>query len=430
VQRLWSIGVAIGLAVALRLVFIVVPGWELVDADETQYHSLAISMLEGQGYSNDGEPAAEWPPLYPIFLSVVYFVFGRSTAAVFFAQALLGAATVFGVYRLSLSIFEDEHVAVLSAFVLAGYPLLILLNKSLLSENLYVPLLIWHLCFLHQGLARNDGRHLTISAVLLGLTALTRTFIAPIVVAYVVMLPCMLSGRFVTRVKTTLGYTLVFVLTLLPWTARNYLAFDEFVPLTTSFGGTLYAGYSMADYIYGNSPVDAITKTSEYVEEQKGAAAANRYLVQESVKIIVEQPYRLPTLMVKKLAYFIMPFDYDILPRFPVGNNPGFNSPYVFLAPFFLIGGWQAYRARHLISPLLIVLGYTLVMCMLILGVPRYRLPVEPLIVLFASFAMASYWHHPNRRMIYSLSGAYLACTLLFGIYVAEVKAWIASLIT
>jgi 4-amino-4-deoxy-L-arabinose transferase-like glycosyltransferase len=406
-----------------------VPGWELVDADESQYHSLAVSMLDGQGYSKAGGPAAEWPPLYPILLSAVYFVAGRSAAPVYCAQALLGAATVYGVYRLSLSVFEDEHVAVLSAFVLSAYPLFIFLNKSLLSENLYVPLLIWHLYFLHQGLARNSRPHLGLSAVLLALTALTRSFIAPIVAAYAVMLPVVLPGRFASRARTTFAYALVFVLVLLPWTVRNYLAFDEFVPLTTSIGGTLYAGYSMSDYVYGNSPVDAITKASEYEEEQRGAVAANRLLVQESVKIIVEHPYRLPGLMVKKLAYFIMPFDYDILPRFPVGNNPGFNSPYVFLLPFFLIGVYQANRARYLISPLLIVLGYMLVMCILILGLPRYRLPVEPLIVLFASFAMASFWHHPNRRMIYSLSGAYLACNLLVGIYVAEVKAWIASLI-
>ena len=428
-QRLWSIWVAIGLAVVLRLVFIMVPGWELVDADEAQYHSLAISMLEGQGYSKGGEPAAEWPPLYPMFLSAVYFVFGRSAAAVFCAQALLGAATIYGVYRLSLSIFEDEPVAVLSAFVLAGYPLLILLNKSLLSENLYVPLLIWHLCFLHQGLARNDSRHLALSAVLLGLTALTRSFIAPIVVAYAVMLPVMLPSRFVSRAKTTLGYTLIFVLTLLPWMARNYVAFDEFVPLTTSFGGTLYAGYSMSDYVYGNSPVDEITRTSEFVEATEGAAATNRYLLRQTGRIIVEYPERLPGLMVKKLAYFVMPFDYDILPRYPAGDNPGFNSPYVFLFPFFLVGAWQAYRAGHLIAPLLTVMGYTLVISILILGLPRYRLPIEPVMVLFACFALASYRQHPKRRLIGALAGAYGVCTLLLGLNVASVKDWLTSLL-
>ncbi|HCV25646.1 MAG TPA: hypothetical protein DGN59_19485 [Candidatus Latescibacteria bacterium] len=418
---------ALGLAVVLRLMFIVVPGWESVDADESKYHSLATSILEGQGYSWGGAPDADWPPLYPIFLSAIYFVFGRGATAVYCFQALLGAATAYGVYRLSLSIFEDERGAALSAFVIAGYPLLIFLNKSLLSENLYVPLLIWHLYFLHQGLARNSPRHLTTSAALLGLTALTRSFIAPIVVTYGVMFLVILPGRFASRLRAGLSYAMVFGLMLLPWTIRNYIVFEELVPLTTSMGSTLYAGYSMSDYTYGNSPHDEVARVAGQVQQLEGRVAANRYLMQESLRIIAEHPSRVPALVAKKAAYFMMPFDYDILPRFPDGSNPGFNSPYVFFFPFFLVGVWQAYRARCLISPLLVVMGYTLVMCMLILGLPRYRLPVEPIMVLFACFALVSYWRHPNRRLVGGLAGAYGVCALLLGFYRAEMKEWLAS---
>jgi len=66
---------------------------QVLSGDEPGYSQLAIRILEGKEYRSDfllGFTNAR-PPMYPIFIAIIYFFTNNSILAVKVIQALLGA---------------------------------------------------------------------------------------------------------------------------------------------------------------------------------------------------------------------------------------------------------------------------------------------------------------------------------------------------
>ena len=86
-------------AFLLRLLFVIlVP----LDAGDTpEYDDYALNLLGGFGFSAN----IKRPPVYPLFLTVIYFFFGHNFLAVRVVQAVLDAATCVLVYLLGKKIF-------------------------------------------------------------------------------------------------------------------------------------------------------------------------------------------------------------------------------------------------------------------------------------------------------------------------------------
>src|SRR5262245_18474410 len=57
--------------------------------DALEYHNLALNMLAGKGYTLDGAQIVNRAPAYPVFLALVYAVFGQQPAVARIVQALL-----------------------------------------------------------------------------------------------------------------------------------------------------------------------------------------------------------------------------------------------------------------------------------------------------------------------------------------------------
>src|SRR6185436_931080 len=73
--------------------------------DAKQFHTLAINLLSGHGFSIDGNAFNAYrEPAYPIFLTCIYAIFGLvNVHAVFIAQLLLVGAVAYIAHR----VFED-----------------------------------------------------------------------------------------------------------------------------------------------------------------------------------------------------------------------------------------------------------------------------------------------------------------------------------
>ena len=67
------------LSLVLRIAFIIVfPARSLNLDDTTSWDSVGWNLLNGRGFSEfDGSPTILRPPVYPIFLAMTYFFFGR-----------------------------------------------------------------------------------------------------------------------------------------------------------------------------------------------------------------------------------------------------------------------------------------------------------------------------------------------------------------
>ena len=114
-----------------------------------------------------------FPPLYPIFLAVMHFFFGKSMLVNFYATSILGILCALPVFYLGKQLWS-ERAGVLAAAITLLLPTMRDTAILGLSEPLYVFLSMWGLYFM---LGSNEGRwnrNLVYSGIFIGLAYLTR----------------------------------------------------------------------------------------------------------------------------------------------------------------------------------------------------------------------------------------------------------------
>ena len=112
------------------------PFFDRPSVDGRVYHEWAIQIAGGQWL---GEEPFFMAPLYPYFLSGIYWVFGPSFLVPRLVHCLLGAATCVLVWRLAREFF-DRRVSLLSGALAAFYSMFLFYEGSLLVATLLTTL--------------------------------------------------------------------------------------------------------------------------------------------------------------------------------------------------------------------------------------------------------------------------------------------------
>jgi hypothetical protein len=210
--------------------------------DPLFYHVTANVLAQGRGFPEplnwlDGArhvPSALHGPLYPVALSLSSRLGGTTYVDHKFASILIGTATVLMTARVARRL--GGRVAGLFAAALAAlYPNLWMIDGLMFPEGLFA--LLTTSCILAAYRWYDRPRLFTAAVLggLIGLAALTRgegLLLAPLLVV-----PWFLRRRGLTRRHrwthlVVAGTACVAVLA--PWTIRNAVTFEEFVPLSTN----------------------------------------------------------------------------------------------------------------------------------------------------------------------------------------------------
>jgi 4-amino-4-deoxy-L-arabinose transferase-like glycosyltransferase len=238
----WAAALAL-FALVLRLVFVLRFGQD-PDAgfpanDTLAYDLLGRSLSDGHGYRFFDGASVQWPPAYPYLLGGLFGVFGASVTHSLVLNAVLGALTVAVLYWVALQAL-GRRAAIACAGLLAIFPGQILIADVTLSETLYTLELVGFVA-LAVGLDRRP-RSLVVLGLLAGLAALTRGegFLLPLIVLTMGLRPG--EGRAVLR--QTAVVVGVMVLAVVPWTIRNAVVADAFVPVATNSSTTLWSGHN------------------------------------------------------------------------------------------------------------------------------------------------------------------------------------------
>jgi 4-amino-4-deoxy-L-arabinose transferase-like glycosyltransferase len=209
-------------ALALRLVILAMtPALGVGIVDEQHYHVLATSLVEGRGFASASGPTSLRPPLYPAFVAGLWELTGtRSLQLVRGMQALLGLATAVLVFALARRLY-DERTGLYAAAITAFYPALVVSHSLLLTETLFTGLLTGAALAIVALLQRPRPAIALAGGLLLGLSALTRSVIwpFPLVLAPLVaaLAPTTWSRRVACGALLLAGHALV----LAPWAIRN-----------------------------------------------------------------------------------------------------------------------------------------------------------------------------------------------------------------
>jgi len=359
----------------------------LVWPDSKWYFDTAEQISSGRGVGGSITRA----PLYPYFLSLLFF-FSHRVLFVRVCESVLASLAVVAIGLIGRRLFSDR-VGVLAAFAAAVYPYFVYLPSAQVSDNLVTLLLLVSVLALVWDRERLAWGRAVVSGIFLGLCFLARP-------SLVTITPGIVAWPFFRRRAGSVGVFLaksllvvcVAVLTVLPWTARNYVVTGHLVFVATGGGRQFW---------YGNSPYANASTTAnpEFPSELKARLFAlpdepsrEKLLYQEGLKFVRENPGRALGLYARKLENLFQLYPSvqtggSIAERPPVRAAMGLVSVVLFglsLAGAVLVfaGGGGA-----TVLPLLVI-SYCLGSAVF-LTVMRYRLPVDPYLIVLASWALA-----------------------------------------
>lgn len=388
----------------------------MTDGDEADYHAIATSIAAGDGFASaNGVPTARRPPAYPVFLAGVYGIAGPSRVVARLLQVAMGVAIVALVFLLARRLF-DERTALLAAALAAVNPFLTFISGYLLTENLYTLFLLGALVAAPAPSAavRSTPRLLT-GAGLLALAALTRPAALPLALWIGASIALFAPGRWTVRVRAAALAAVVFVALIMPWMIRNASTFGGWVGLTTHGGVTFLQGNNpkvieVPHYRGGVAPVAALPGYDEFATMNE--RDRDRFCYAMGRRFLREEPGAIPKLVWWKFARFWRWrseaglsgirsgwwFDKD---TFLGGLAARFDAGWVYavvVIPLFVAGlAFTRVRWRDLLFLYGVVAGHTAV-ALVFFGSLRGRIPVEPVIVVFAAAALLALVDRWRRR--------------------------------
>jgi hypothetical protein len=249
-------------ALAVRVSFVKLVEPEVPEiGDASAYHLLSVNLADGRGYIRPFDdallglerPTAEYPPLFPAVLALPAWVGADGVEDQRVFLAFVGAGTVVLVGLLGRRI-GGRGAGLTAATLAALYPMLFQSEGTLMAEALYAPLVTASLLLAYGALDRPGMRSFAALGVVLGFAALTRA--EGILLALVLVVPLCArldeidASRRFRLALVALGAALVVVA---PWTVRNALRLDAFVPISNN-AATLVDGAS-CDATYAGGQV-------------------------------------------------------------------------------------------------------------------------------------------------------------------------------
>lgn len=203
-----------------------------------------------EGVANEVQPSSAYSPGLPLFVAGVYWISGGVHLTLALALlALLGAAAIPMAYLLGKR-FGGAVAGLVGAALLAFYPALLDYQGLLLTEPLAAFLLGAGLVVFFGAAERRPPWLWAASGGLFGLLALVR----PEYLLLAGLLPLLwlgreaLGGRLREAAVPAAVSLLATAMVLAPWTIRNAVVLDRFVPVSTGGGKALFIGtYLEAD---------------------------------------------------------------------------------------------------------------------------------------------------------------------------------------
>ena len=398
-------------------------------ADQLSYHTLAMRVLEGHGFSfgepwwpatRAGAPTAHWSYLYTFYLVLVYAVFGAVPLVARILQSLIvGLLLPWLAYEIGWKLF-GRSAGLAVAGLTAIYAYFVYYAAALMTESFY---LVSVLAVLHFSLglaeASHDGAPSSLRrwrAIALGLSlaaaVLLRQVFLPVIPFLYAWILWTTRGRVSLRTTLTdLGLSALLLLaSLAPFTLYNSVRFGHLVGLNTNAG---FAFFWANHPIHGTSfqPIlsdDAPSYGSLIPEELRGLdeSLLDRALLLRGLEFVRDDPLRYMRLSLSRIpAYFMF---------WPSRTSSAMSNffrvaSFGLLWPVMLVGMAIALVRKPMRHPgTVLLLGFAIVYTSIHLlswALIRYRLPVDAVLLIFAGLgvtelasALLRWWRNVKLR--------------------------------
>lgn len=388
----------VSLALRLGLIFSVT---EPIDRDAKEYYDIAQNLVAGKGFSIDGiQPTARRSPGFPVFLAGLITILGSAPQILYIFQALINVLTIFLVF-LSLKYINVKNSLRLFIILLFSLSTSFIYINVLYAEILTMFVVSWILFIsLHPVLCARAW----LQSLLIGFAVGVLIYLRPIFLYLPVF---MLAGIVILKIsqrrfpiRNYLVISVIGLLTLAPWTLRNYVVFRQFIPLVSAGGGELWgANFEIADRVVWHSVSDiqkyedqrtvSHTRQNELITQYRAQynletpEELNRFLSRQGKAIILAHPFRYALLSINRLMIFwFSP---------PIGSTTlKLVSPAIFkvflllkytLTILGILGLWRWARCNFTSAFIIIMMViYLTLLHAATHSIQRYFLPVVPLV--------------------------------------------------
>ncbi len=408
----WAVTLVLIQALLLRLAFWWLQGQSgaVPPADPEEYYRAALHIMQG-GYHDTGK----WlrPPLYPVFLALLFFATGTNVSLALLGQAILSSLGVLTVIVLSHWLFERFNVALLSGVIAALFIPLASFSSVLFAEALFIALMILALGLLVRVVVTANHRIALLCGVLLGLATLTRAtallfipisallvLLTTTIAAEPLSVPATRQPAHVTsrqRLVLTGRLLLGAVVTIAPWTIRNYLVHERLILVDTNGGISIWYGTVQGedDRLAGEARLAAVDNLAD----------RQTLAVQMTLERIAENPwlfisrmrYKVASLFALQLRNFATGELVTISPRDELvvvgaGENPFrltwiADTQYVFIMLTGTIGLCFTPSWRRAL-PVALWVAFSVLLSAVTVAHPRLRLPIVVVLIPFSAYTV------------------------------------------
>lgn len=427
IDRFWLI-IIILVAVLLRVAAAFYLGDQVVNLpgtqDQVSYDMLAQQVRSGHGFTvaeawwpatRAGEPTAHWSYMYTLYLTAVYGLFGHHPLIARLIQAVLtGILMPWLAFRLGRRYFGST-TGLMAAGLTAVYIYFVYYSATLMTETFYIIAILWTLDVAGQlgqapEISSSEGSTHRIEWLTLGLALAITVLLRQVFVLFIPVLFAWLLWRSYRHnarpvsfmIGTLVGATAVLILSIVPWTIRNYHAFDDFVLLNTNAGFAFFwgnhpiHGYNFISILPGDGPSyqDLIPAELRGLNE----AEMDRALLKRGLSFILEDPARYLVLSLSRIKDY---FKFWPSAESSLISNISRVFSFGLLGLFMLLGLFYSVRRYSPDTSLLYLFMVTYTgIHLLTWALIRYRLPVDAILILFAGLALVQIQARLFRRKI------------------------------
>lgn len=355
---------------AIRIYYLVVTSPQPPLIYDAQHYDVMTRQLLDKGILGYAsvKPNAFTTPGYPLFLAVIYKIFGYAGGSpltqVRVIQIILATLTIWLLYLLAKHI-ANARVGLFAAFFASIYLVFLWVPTLILTETLYTFLFMLYLYLQFLAIDRKSNLMNFLTGLALAAAVLVRPAIAPLIV-----LPY-IYYYLITKDKSLLkGFIMNaagFILLMLPWWVRNLIVLKKFILFATQEDPLLRGTY----------PYEIGIENIPYTNQK-----------QEAIKRIVEGFTKQPLLYLK--WYTIGKFDYLYFKIFYYVDERITTLRWLLpLHNFFIWFGWVGVAFSVIKKEIRLISLYILLITAIQLVftvTSRYAYPVIHLLILLTAY--------------------------------------------
>ena len=344
---------------------------ELNFPDARAYEAIGKQIFSGELITNH-----IYMPLYPI---LTYLSGGGVLKNL--VDIFLSVGMVWVIYELTYQLFKNKVSSLFAAIISSAYPHFVFYSISGLTETFFTLfLLISFLLFYKE-------KYFFAIISLISLV-LIRPSLDLLNIFLVISFTFFVFQRgYIKTIKHCFIYILLYVILMAPWWAHQYSKYGEFVRLNLGDGIVLYSGNNplnetgggVGRYV-GKSDMDL-----SHFNKIVSPIDRNNAMKVSAKNFIIENPGRFLELSYRKFIRFwrLWPYTEDYQQWYTIVASLISYGAVLFMAIGFVIKTSKKHFRK--LIPIYALISYLTLVHMITIGSIRYRFPLEPFLIIFAS---------------------------------------------